>query len=187
MLVAMASSGLHSNGYSLARAVLLGSDGPGLSMHSADLGRTIGEELLEPTAIYAKVCLGLTAAVELHAYSHVTGGGLAANLARVLPVGMTAIVDRKTWELPAIFGLIAQTGGVERSDMEIAFNMGVGMIAIVPPDQVDAAQAELTSAGVNNWVIGSVRSRVESDLSDAEAKGGRGGAVMLQGSYRSAG
>lgn len=184
VLIAMASSGLHSNGYSLARAVLLGADGPGLNGYSADLGRTIGEEMLEPTAIYAKVCLELTSRVDVHAYSHITGGGLAANLARVLPVGLTASVNRSTWELPAIFGLIAGTGGVERGEMEIAFNMGVGMVAIVPQHQADEAQAKLTSAGVTNWVIGSVRSRVESDTSDAEAKGGHGGVVMVRGDHK---
>jgi phosphoribosylformylglycinamidine cyclo-ligase len=187
VLVAMASSGLHSNGYSLARAVLLGSEGPGLDAHYPDLGRTIGEELLEPTTIYAKACLELTARVDVRAYSHVTGGGLAANLARVLPVEMTAVVDRNTWQLPAVFALIAAIGDVDQPELEIAFNMGVGMVAIVPQEQVDAAQTQLTSTGIKNWVIGSVRSRVASDVSDAEAKGGSGGVVILRGNYRPSG
>ncbi len=103
VVVAMGSSGLHSNGYSLARLVLLGPDGPGLAAWVDELGRTVGEELLEPTRIYAQDCLALAAAVDVHAFSHVTGGGLAANLARVLPPALAADVDRSTWRPQPVF------------------------------------------------------------------------------------
>jgi phosphoribosylformylglycinamidine cyclo-ligase len=183
VLIAMASSGLHSNGYSLARAVLLGDGESGLDLHSPELGRTLGEELLEPTQIYARACLQLAARVTTHAFSHVTGGGLAANLARVLPVDLTAEVDRTSWPLPAIFNLIARNGNVARPDMETAFNMGVGMVAVVPNEQADQARSELDSAGIDSWVAGSIRDRVPTDRADAQAKGGHGGVVMLSGEY----
>src|SRR3954470_15366926 len=112
VVVAMASSGLHSNGYSLVRHVLLaptseGGTGRSLDEHVDDLGRTLGEELLEPTRIYAKACLELAKHTENHALSHITGGGLAANLERVLPVELTASIDRSSWSLPPVFGLVA--------------------------------------------------------------------------------
>ena len=112
VVLAMGSSGLHSNGYSLVRHVLLGAGGPGWSLdRDVDvLGRTLGEELLEPTRIYAKACLDLAAQTEVHAMSHVTGGGLAANLERVMPVEVSATLDRGTWSLPPVFSLVAEVG-----------------------------------------------------------------------------
>ncbi len=123
VVVAMASSGLHSNGYSLVRHVLLappseGGAGRRLDEHVDDLGRTLGEELLEPTRIYARPCLELARETETHAMSHITGGGLAANLERVLPVELTAHIDRATWSLPPVFSLVARTGDVAREDLE---------------------------------------------------------------------
>ena len=106
-VVALASSGLHSNGYSLVRRVVRGLD---LAAVPAGLDRPLGEELLEPTRIYARDCLALTAATEVHAYAHVTGGGLAGNLARVLPPGLDAVVDRATWTPPPVFGLVGALG-----------------------------------------------------------------------------
>ena len=110
VVVAMASSGLHSNGYSLVRHVLLEQGKRRLDEHVDDLGRTLGEELLEPTRIYAKACLDLARDTETHAMSHITGGGLAANLERVLPVELTVNLDRTTWSLPPVFRLVAETG-----------------------------------------------------------------------------
>src|SRR5689334_18814747 len=111
VVVAMESSGLHSNGYSLVRHVLLGSPAAGgggwsLDRHVDELGRTLGEELLEPTRIYAKACLDLAARTRTHAMSHVTGGGLAANLERVLPVELAVTVDRRTWTPGPVFDLV---------------------------------------------------------------------------------
>lgn len=180
--IAMASSGLHSNGYSLARRVLLGEGGPGLEAHVADLGRTVGEEMLEPTRIYARDCLDLVETVQVHAFSHVTGGGLAANLARVLPASLALEVDRSTWTPPAVFALMAGHG-VPAAEMERTFNQGIGMVALVAADDADAAVARLSERGVAAWVCGQVRDRRPGEVGDAEAKGGAGGAVTLVGTH----
>jgi phosphoribosylformylglycinamidine cyclo-ligase len=152
-VIGMASSGLHSNGYSLARAVF-----PDLSLCPAALGgaRTLGEELLTPTAIYAKAVLGLLAAVPVHGLSHVTGGGIPENLARILPAGTRAVLSGSAWERPPIFGLIAAEGPVEEPEMYRTFNMGLGMIAVVPAGAVDEAVALLAAAGHPAWQIGSI-------------------------------
>ncbi|MEY4374367.1 MAG: hypothetical protein RL760_533 [Candidatus Eisenbacteria bacterium] len=181
VVIAMASSGLHSNGYSLARRVLLGDGGPGLSARVPELGRTVGEELLEPTRIYSLDCLALARAVPTHAFSHVTGGGLAANLARVLPAHLAADIERSTWTLPPVFDVIARTGAVSQEDMERTFNMGIGMVAIVPAMSEAAALDLLRSRGLDAWTCGTVRDRRDGESGDAEAKGGKGGAVSLVG------
>ncbi|HYN75035.1 MAG TPA: phosphoribosylformylglycinamidine cyclo-ligase [Candidatus Limnocylindria bacterium] len=185
VLVAMPASGLHSNGYSLARHVLLTVGGLGLDLHVAELDRTLGEELLEPTRIYALDCLELARAadVDVHAFSHVTGGGLAANLARVLPAHLAADVDRSTWTPQPIFGLVGRLGGVAQSELERTFNQGIGMVAVVAPGSVDAALARLSARGLDAWVVGAVRARAEGETGDAPAKGGGGGAVTLTGTH----
>ena len=183
VVIAMGSSGLHSNGYSLARFVLLGAGGPGLDAHIAELGRTVGEELLTPTRIYARDCLALVDAVDVHAFSHITGGGLAANIARVLPADLAADIRRETWAPPAIFGLIARTGSVAQGELERTLNMGIGMVAVVPADHADAALRSLADRGVPSWVCGEVREREPGEHGDAEAKGGRGGAVRVIGAH----
>ena len=109
-VIAMASSGLHSNGYSLVRHVLFDRAKLKLDQHIEEFGRTLGEELLEPTKIYSLDCLALTRTTEVHAFSHITGGGLAANLARVIPDGLHAIVDRATWTPAPVFDLVGKTG-----------------------------------------------------------------------------
>ena len=156
VVLAMAASGLHSNGYSLVRHVLLNQAGWELDREIAELGRTLGEELLEPTRIYARPCLDLIAAVEVHAMSHITGGGLANNLARVLPEGVRADLDRATWTPAPIFQLVQQVGQLSQADIEATLNMGVGMVAILPAQGVDAAQRQLAAAGVPAWVLGEV-------------------------------
>jgi phosphoribosylformylglycinamidine cyclo-ligase len=156
VLVAMGSSGLHSNGYSLARHVLLAASK--LSLDSTtDLGVPLGEVLLTPTRIYAKDCLSLVAAVEVHAFSHVTGGGLTANLQRVLPAGVEARIDRTTWTPAPIFDLIAERGKVAPDEMERTFNLGVGMVAVVPAAEGELALAHLRERGVPAWVCGDLR------------------------------
>ncbi len=171
-IVAMASSGLHSNGYSLVRQVLLAPRGDGqparrLEQHVDDLGRTLGEELLEPTRIYAKPCLDLARNTETHAMSHITGGGLAANLERVLPVELVANIDRTTWSLPAIFSLVAAAGDVAREDLERTLNCGVGMVALTAADDADRAVALLAGHGVTAWVAGTVGVAGEDDAGRA--------------------
>ncbi|MEU3999100.1 phosphoribosylformylglycinamidine cyclo-ligase [Streptomyces fungicidicus] len=160
-VIAMASSGLHSNGYSLVRHVLLDRAGLALEARIDELGRTLGEELLEPTKIYSLDCLALMRTTEVHAFSHVTGGGLAANLARVIPDGLHATVDRSSWTPAPVFELVGRTGSVERLELEKTLNMGVGMIAIVPQESVDVALATLADRGVDGWVAGEITDRGE--------------------------
>ncbi|WP_328658242.1 phosphoribosylformylglycinamidine cyclo-ligase [Streptomyces sp. NBC_00334] len=162
-VIAMASSGLHSNGYSLVRHVLLNEGGLSLDAHLDGLGRTLGEELLEPTRIYSLDCLALMRTAEVHAFSHVTGGGLAANLARVIPDGLHAVVDRSTWAPGAIFDLVGRTGRVERLELEKTLNMGVGMIAIVPTESTDVALTTLADRGVDAWVAGEITDRADHE------------------------
>lgn len=183
VLVAMRSSGLHSNGYSLARHVLM-PDVDSLSRMVPELGRTVGEELLEPTRIYSRDCLALIDAVEVHAMSHITGGGIAANIARVLPQDLAADIERDTWTPPPIFSVIGEQGGVESAEMERTFNMGLGMVAVVSPDAVDRAIDVLALRGVEAWACGNVRQRDADEQGDAAAKGGSGGIVRVVGDYR---
>jgi len=163
VVIAMASSGLHSNGYSLVRHVLLSTAGMTLDQHVDDLGRTLGEELLEPTKVYAKACLALARGTATHAMSHVTGGGLAANLERVLPPELTVTIDRSTWALPPVFGLVQQTGSVARADLERTLNCGVGMVALTAADDADAALALLAEHEVDAWVAGTVTAATQPD------------------------
>jgi len=156
VIIAMGSSGLHSNGYSLARKVLLEIDRMSLWGHVEEFGRTLGEELLEPTRIYAKDCLALAAETKVRTFCHVTGGGLAGNLERVIPHGLVAEIDRGSWTPAPVFGLIAQRGRVERDEMEKTFNMGVGMAAVVAPEDTDRALAILTARHLDCWVLGTV-------------------------------
>ena len=199
VLIAMASSGIHSNGYSLVRKVL-NVAGWGLERQVDELGRTIGEELLEPTRVYTADCLDLAAAFPVNGedgttgsgvrgFSHVTGGGLAANLARVLPQGLEGRVDRSTWQIPAIFSLIGSLGNVPLADLERTLNLGVGMIAIVDPSVAEAATKRLNDRGIPSWIMGDVVAAGDPEPNSADyiqgAKGVDGGAVRLLGSYAS--
>jgi phosphoribosylformylglycinamidine cyclo-ligase len=150
-VVALASSGLHSNGYSLVRRVVRGRS---LTERVPELGRTLGEELLEPTRIYARDCLALAAATEVHAYAHVTGGGLPGNLARVLPPTADAVVDRSTWTPPPVVDLVARLGPVAPAEIERTLNVGVGMVAVLPDGP--AAVRRLAERGVPAWVAGEI-------------------------------
>lgn len=194
-VIAMASSGIHSNGYSLVRRVIHAA-GWDLNREVTELGRTLGEELLEPTRVYAGDCLSLMRTLNtepefpeapLRGFSHVTGGGLAANLARVLPAGLAATVDRGTWELPPIFSLIGELGKVPQDDLERTLNVGVGMVAIVAPDAAADAIAHLNARGVQAWDMGEVTELTDEIRADEAtvqgAKGVDGGAVRLVGNY----
>lgn len=194
-VIAMASSGIHSNGYSLVRRVIHAA-GWDLNREVTELGRTLGEELLEPTRVYAGDCLSLMRTLNtepespeapLRGFSHVTGGGLAANLARVLPTGLAATVDRGTWELPPIFSLISQLGKVPQDDLERTLNVGVGMVAIVAPDGAADAIAHLNARGLQAWDMGEVTELTDEIRADEAtvqgAKGVDGGAVRLVGNY----
>ncbi|GAA3488251.1 phosphoribosylformylglycinamidine cyclo-ligase [Streptomyces cremeus] len=158
-VIAMASSGLHSNGYSLVRHVVFDRAGWALDREVPEFGRTLGEELLVPTKIYSLDCLALTRTAEVHAFSHITGGGLANNLARVVPDHLHATVDRSTWTPGAVFDVVGRAGKVERLELEKTLNMGVGMIAVVPQESVDVALATLADRGVESWVAGEILAR----------------------------
>ncbi len=199
VVIAMAASGLHSNGYSLVRRVI---DVAGWEFDRdvPEFGRTLGEELLEPTRLYTPACLDLIGApgVEVHAFSHVTGGGLAANLARVLPPGLCAGVDRASWVVPPVFDVVRALGSVPWDDLEGTLNLGVGMVAVVSRDSADAAVAAVRAAGIDAWVLGEVTGAGQEPggptgpghASDARlvagTKGVDGGAVLLTGAYRTA-
>ena len=163
VLIAMKSSGLHSNGYSLARYVLLEQAGLPLDGYMEDLGRTLGEELLEPTRIYAKDCLALTSECAVSTFCHVTGGGLAGNLERVIPEGLAAEVSRSTWTPGQIFKTISSVGKVALEEMEKTFNMGVGMIAVVAPEDRERALAMMAARHVEAWELGTVRAAQEGE------------------------
>jgi phosphoribosylformylglycinamidine cyclo-ligase len=157
-VIAMRSSGLHSNGYSLVRHVLLGAGRMRLDTVVDDFGRqrTLGEELLTPTKIYAKDCLGLIEETDVRAFSHVTGGGIPGNLVRVLPEHVDAVVDRSSWRPQSIFDLIQAKGRIDDVEMEATFNMGVGMFAVVSSDDADRAMAYLTGRGIEAWQVGEI-------------------------------
>ena len=164
VVLGLASSGVHANGYSMVRHVLLDIARLPLDGHVEEFGRTLGEELLEPCRIYALDCLTLARETDVHAYAHITGGGLVGNLARVIPAGLTARLDRQSWTPLPVFGYIAGHGRVGREEMEQAFNMGIGMVAVVGPDDVDRARAILTARHVPAVVLGTV------EKSDGDAR-----------------
>lgn len=173
--VAMGSTGLHSNGYSLVRHVLLdpvGGAGWTLDRDVPELGRTLGEELLEPTRVYAKACLALAEETRVHAMAHITGGGLAANLARVVPEELSVTVDRGTWTPAPVFDVVRRVGGVSQADLEATLNCGVGMVALLPADDVDRAVSVLDRFGIPAWAAGEVSLDHE-----------HGGEVTLVGSH----
>ncbi len=189
VVLGVAASGLHSNGYSLVRRVIA-SAGWALDRDVPELGRTLGEELLTPTRIYSRELLELIRSdLDVHALSHVTGGGLAANLARVLPQGLLARVDRGTWTPPAIFPLVGSLGQVPREDLERTLNMGVGFVVVLPPASADAAVARLAELGHGSWVMGELVEEASAGaLVDGVevvrgAKGVDGGSVVVVGEH----
>ncbi|GAA4867862.1 phosphoribosylformylglycinamidine cyclo-ligase [Serinicoccus chungangensis] len=186
VVLALASSGLHSNGYSLVRRVVAAA-GWGWDREVPELGRTLGEECLEPTRIYTRPLLELVRELgpDLHVLSHVTGGGLAANLARVLPSGTLATVERG-WQLPPIFTLVQELGQVPLADLEQTLNMGVGFVAVVHPSVADRAVALLDGHGIPTWPVGTVEQAGEAAAGPGVvqgAKGVDGGAVRVVGDY----
>ncbi|HHF2872709.1 TPA: phosphoribosylformylglycinamidine cyclo-ligase [Vibrio diabolicus] len=152
-LIAVGSSGPHSNGYSLIRKIL---EVSGADKNEELVGRTIGEHLLEPTKIYIKSALKMIEKHDIHAISHITGGGFWENIPRVLPEGTKAVIDGNSWEWPVIFKWLQEKGNVDTHEMYRTFNCGVGLIVALPKDQADAAVALLKEEGENAWVIGQI-------------------------------
>jgi phosphoribosylformylglycinamidine cyclo-ligase len=156
VVIGLQSSGLHSNGYSLARRVLLEDAGLGLEEEPRELEGTLGEELLRPTIIYAKAVAALQSRSLVKGLAHITGGGLPGNVDRILPAGLAAVIDSSTWTVPPIFELIAGNGDVDPAEMFSTFNMGIGMVAVVAPSALPDALAALSEAGFEALQIGEV-------------------------------
>ena len=195
VLVALGSSGLHSNGYSLVRRVI-DHAGWGLEREVPEFGRTLGQELLEPTRLYTRVCLAMLETLSspaapgpVHALSHITGGGLAANVARVLPAGLIADVDRASWTVPPVFSTVRELGSVPWEDLEGTLNLGVGMVAVVDPSVVDAVLRVAEGSDIPAWVLGEVHEAAKYEAQGrvvSGTKGVDGGAVDIHGTYRTA-
>ena len=195
VLVALGASGLHSNGYSLVRRVIEHA-GWGLEREVPEFGRTLGQELLEPTRLYTRVCLAMLETLSspaapgpIHALSHITGGGLAANVARVLPAGLLADVDRASWTVPPVFSTVRELGSVPWEDLEGTLNLGVGMVAVVEPGVVDAVLRVAEGSEIPAWVLGEVHDAGKYEAQGrvvSGTKGVDGGAVDIHGTYRTA-
>jgi phosphoribosylformylglycinamidine cyclo-ligase len=157
VVIGIASSGLHSNGYSLVRRILLEHD-LDLAVKPPELGgATLGNALLEPTTIYAPALLGVEKeGVEVHAAAHITGGGIAANLARVIPAGLEARLDRGSWPLPAIFAFLQKTAQIDPEEMAKAFNLGLGMTMVTSEGQAEQATRALGERGLGAYTVGRV-------------------------------
>lgn len=155
--IAIASSGVHANGFSLVRHIVREKK-INLESGVADLELSLGEALLTPTKIYAADMLDLIASIEIHAMAHITGGGLAANTQRVLPPQLALVVDRNSWTLPPLFSYLQQVGQVPQEDLERTFNCGVGMVLIAPANSVTPALALLRKQGHLAWELGEISS-----------------------------
>ncbi|MBE0484301.1 MAG: phosphoribosylformylglycinamidine cyclo-ligase [Bacterioplanes sp.] len=159
-LIALASSGPHSNGYSLIRKIL--------SVSNADLttdldGQPLADALMAPTRIYVKSSLKLINAIDVHALSHITGGGFQENIPRVLPEDCKAVIDTNSWRWPAVFDWLQKNGNVATSEMFRTFNCGVGMIVALPADKADAAIALLNAEGEQAWLIGHIEPKADNE------------------------
>lgn len=158
-VIGLASTGVHSNGYSLVRKILLDDGGFGVDHVFPELGRPLGEVLLAPTRIYVRTALNLVRDFTVKGMAHITGGGLPENLPRILPQGCQAVLERSAWEVPPIFRLLQELGRVDDAEMLRTFNCGVGLAAVVPALELDEVMARLDALGQRAWVIGEIRER----------------------------
>ncbi|WP_375401049.1 phosphoribosylformylglycinamidine cyclo-ligase [uncultured Amnibacterium sp.] len=185
-VLAIASSGLHANGFSLVRRIVRDA-GLRYTDRIDEFAAPLGEVLLEPTRLYTAPLLRLLASPsgpDVHALSHVTGGGIAANLARVLPAGSWVEVERGSWTPPDVFAVLADRGGLTLTDVEGAWNLGVGMLAVLDPAAIAPTQALLQEAGMDSWVVGQVSTGQRPVAAfEQHAKGAAGGAVRLTGTW----
>jgi phosphoribosylformylglycinamidine cyclo-ligase len=160
VLIALASSGPHSNGYSLIRKII---DVAGADLNEPLAGRSLGQHLLEPTRIYVKSVLELRKHVNVKAVAHITGGGLIENVPRVMPLNTQAVFVQSSWQWPAIFQWLQQAGNVDQREMYRTFNCGVGMVIAVAPEQAEQALASLRASGEQAWIAGSVERAVDDE------------------------
>ncbi|MCP9455039.1 MAG: phosphoribosylformylglycinamidine cyclo-ligase [Nitrospira sp.] len=156
VVVGLTSSGLHSNGYSLVRRVLFEQAGLTVDSVVPELGRTVGEELLIPTKIYVKSILSLCSEMPIKGLAHITGGGITENLPRVLPPGVNARIDPRTWSVPPVFTLLGRLGKIAQPEMYRVFNMGIGMIVVVPPHVAESVVSRAVALGEQAQVIGEI-------------------------------
>ena len=156
VLIGVASSGLHSNGYSLARRVLFDQAKFSVTSRLEELERSLGEELLIPTKVYAKQILALVEQFPIKGIAHITGGGITENLPRVCPSGTRAKIARSAWPVPPIFDVLKRVGQVDRAEMYRVFNMGIGLILVVAPEAVSAVLAQVAVLGERGWTIGEI-------------------------------
>ena len=175
VIIAMPSSGFHANGFSLVRHIIK-TKKLSLEAHVPEYGKSSGEVFLTPTEIYTLDCLALIKVLEkkLRTFSHITGGGIAENTARVIPQGLSARYDRSTWSLPVEMEYMAALGGVPQGDMERTWNCGIGMVAIVDPSVADLAMKSLSARGMKAWIAGDIQSSRNSGAHSA----------YLEGSYK---
>jgi len=155
-LIGIASSGLHSNGYSMARKVIFDRMGLGIDSIIPGTGTTVADELLTPTRIYAKSVLNLLRDFSINGIAHITGGGLLENIPRVLPNGCKAIVHKDSWQMPAIFNILMEAGNVEEGEMYRTLNCGIGMVLVVPEEQTDDVMIRLSGLHETAFVIGEI-------------------------------
>ena len=162
-LVGIASSGLHSNGYSLVRKVVF--ENLNLSLHKKieSLGRTLGEELLEPTTIYVKPVSTIIGEFHVHGISHITGGGLVDNIPRIVPANCQAVIHKGSWEIPPIFSFLQEKGTISESEILRTFNSGIGMVLVIPDEEVKSVMARLQDMDYTSYLIGEIRTRKEGD------------------------
>jgi phosphoribosylformylglycinamidine cyclo-ligase len=156
----LASTGLHSNGYSLARKVAFEIAGLKVSDRVEELGRTVGEALLEPTRIYARPIRSILTYYKVkavvHGIAHITGGGLCENLERIVHEGVRVVIDRGTWPVPPVFGWLQRLGEIDQPEMDRVFNLGVGMVLVVSDYYAESIRHQLADHGVESWPIGRV-------------------------------
>jgi phosphoribosylformylglycinamidine cyclo-ligase len=164
VLIGLPSSGLHSNGYSLARKVLLERSGLRIDQQIPELGRTLGEELLEPTRIYAKIIRMLFNKFPVKGAAHITGGGIAGNLPRVLPPGRRALLERQSWPVPTVFRMIQKIGAIAQDEMDRTFNNGLGMVLVIGKRQADRVLQAVSQLGERCYVIGEIRKGTRSAI-----------------------
>jgi phosphoribosylformylglycinamidine cyclo-ligase len=158
-VLGLASSGLHSNGFSLVRKVLLERSGYRLDATFADLSKTLGEELLTPTHIYVKPVLSLLRTVPISGMAHITGGGFIGNIPRVVPSSCTVMIRKSAWIVPPIFKMLQRDSNLDDEEMFRTFNMGIGFVITLPQPDADSALRHLQSNGVQVSIIGEVRAR----------------------------
>ena len=155
-LIGIASSGLHSNGYSLVRKICFDVQNLKIDTHIAEIGKTIGEELLTPTRIYVEPLMRLIKNLPIHALAHITGGGLLENVVRTIPEAFSILIQKGSWDVPPIFAYLQQAGGISEHEMLRTFNNGIGMVAVVPENAVEDVIQQLGAMNEKAFVIGEV-------------------------------